>query len=138
MPVRSEKHRDRRFKMTPQRLAILDYLKGNVQHPAADDVFRAVRRKYPTMSFATVYNTLEALKKRGMVKELTGDPDKKRFDPNTSPHHHLICTNCRKIVDIPVQFDLDFAEQYREGFVITGSHIEFSGICLECRNRSRA
>ena len=49
----------RRFKRTPQRLAILDYLEGNITHPSADDIFKAVSRRFRSMSFATVYNTLE-------------------------------------------------------------------------------
>lgn len=52
------------FKLTPQRLAILSYLKGNEKHPSADEVYRAVVRRFPTMSFATVYNTLKMLKQR--------------------------------------------------------------------------
>src|SRR5512137_372133 len=95
---RGEKYRDLGVKLTPQRIAILDYLEGNLSHPSADDVYRAILRKFPTMSFATVYNTLEMLKRNGMVVELTGDPEKKRFDPNPRPHHHLICMHCRRIV----------------------------------------
>jgi Fur family peroxide stress response transcriptional regulator len=132
MRRRTEKYRDLGFKLTPQRIAILDYLEGNLSHPSADDVYRAVRRKFPTMSFATVYNTLETLKGRGMVQELTGDPGKKRFDPNPRPHHHLICTRCRRIEDVHVEFRLPVAERDRAGFTITGNHIEFYGTCPAC------
>jgi len=135
---RGEKYRDLGIKLTPQRIAILDYLEGNVTHPSAEDVYRAVLRKFPTMSFATVYNTLETLKDRGMVRELTGDPGKKRFDPNSRPHHHLICTQCRRIVDVQVEFRLPVAEQDRAGFEITGNHIEVYGTCPVCTKRTYA
>ncbi len=136
MAFRREAYKGIGFKLTPQRLAILDYLDGNREHPSAEDVFRAVRRRYPTMSFATVYNTLETLKRDGRVKELTGDPGRKRFDPNMEQHNHLICTRCRKIVDIPVDFRISVDRRHRAGFEITGNNIEFTGICPDCRKRS--
>ena len=129
---RGEKYRELGIKLTPQRIAILEYLEGNLTHPSAEDVYRAVLRKFPTMSFATVYNTLETLKRSGRVAELTGDPGKKRFDPNPRPHHHLICTRCRRIVDVQVEFRLPVAERDRAGFEITGNHIEFFGTCPAC------
>ena len=131
-----EKYRELGIKLTPQRIAILDYLEGNLSHPSADDVYRAVLRKFPTMSFATVYNTLETLQRRGMVAELTGDPGKKRFDPNPRPHHHLICTLCLRILDVQAEFRLPVTDRDRAGFKITGNHIEFYGTCPDCIKRT--
>jgi Fur family peroxide stress response transcriptional regulator len=136
MTFRRETYGDLGFKLTPQRLAILDYLDGNREHPSAEDVFRAVRRKYPTMSFATVYNTLETLRLHGRVKELTGDPARKRFDPNTRPHNHIICTRCRKIVDVPAEYRISVDSRFRAGFEITGNNVEFTGVCPDCRKGS--
>lgn len=133
--MQKEKYRDLGLTLTPQRIAILDFLEGNLSHPSAEDVYRAVRRKFPTMSFATVYNTLETLKGRGMLRELTGDPGKKRFDPNPRPHHHLICTRCRRIEDAHAEFRLPVAERDRAGFTITGAHVEFYGTCAECTKK---
>ena len=134
--LRGGKYRELGIKLTPQRIAILDFLEGNLCHPSAEDVYRAVLRKFPTMSFATVYNTLETLKGRGMVAELTGDPGKKRFDPNPRPHHHLICTQCRRIVDVQAEFRLPVSVRDRAGFEITGNHIEFFGTCPDCSKRT--
>ncbi|OGW25341.1 MAG: transcriptional repressor, partial [Nitrospirae bacterium GWC2_42_7] len=117
------------IKLTPQRLAILDYLEGNTGHPSADDIYKAVQQTFPTMSFATVYTTLETLRQRGMLAELTIDPAKKRFDPNTERHHHLICTSCKKVVDVHGDFCLDIPAGVADGFNLTGNHIEFYGIC---------
>ncbi|MCC6346956.1 MAG: transcriptional repressor [Nitrospirales bacterium] len=128
-----EKFKETGLKLTPQRLAILDYLEGNAEHPSAEDVYRAVAKKFPTMSFATVYNTLEALRRRGSVLELTIDPGKKRFDPNTQPHHHLICLRCRRIVDILGEYDLNLSDERKNDFDIIGNHIEFYGICPKCK-----
>ncbi len=128
-----EKYREIGLKLTPQRIAILDYLDGNEGHPSAEEVYSAVSKKFPTMSFATVYNTLEVLRRKGEILELTIDPGKKRFDPNTTPHHHLICTKCRGIVDIHVDYDLRVPDTARADFEITGNHIEFYGVCPKCR-----
>jgi len=118
--------------MTPQRMAIMDYLDGNTQHPSAAEVYEAVLRKFPTMSFATVYNTLRILKERGLLAELSLDPAKKRFDANPAPHHHLICVNCRKILDVMRPFDLSLPQDDRHRFRILGNHVDFYGICPRC------
>ncbi|OPY13544.1 MAG: Transcriptional regulator PerR [Syntrophus sp. PtaU1.Bin005] len=121
------------LKLTPQRLAILEYLSGNREHPSAADIYAAVSEKFPTMSFATVYNTLKALRDRDHVLELAIDGGKRRYDPETIRHHHLICTECRKIVDIYVEFDLSVPEAERDGFDIAGNHVDFYGVCRNCR-----
>jgi len=126
------------FKLTPQRMAILKYLEGNEEHPSAESIYQEVKKKFPTMSYATVYNTLEMLKKRGRVLELTIDPDRKRYDPNTEEHHHLICRGCSKIVDIHLKFSFDLTGIETEGFSLTGNHIEFYGICPDCKRKGGA
>ena len=129
------KYKDIGFKLTPQRLAILDYLEGNTDHPSAEDIYKAVSVQFPTMSFATVYNTLDILKEKGHIIELTIDPAKKRFDPNTDLHHHLTCSLCKRVQDIHISFQIDLPEQIKGDFSITGNHIEFYGICPVCMNR---
>jgi len=128
-----EKYRDLHLKLTPQRLAILRYLEGNTSHPSAEDIYKAVLQQYPTMSFATVYNTLEALKNKGRVQELKIDPNKKRYDPDTRQHHHLICVTCRNIVDIYKDFELTLSEDLTSGFELLGNSVEFYGTCQKCR-----
>ncbi len=128
-----KEYRNIGFKLTPQRLAILDHLQGNKSHPTAEDIYRSVLKKFPTMSFATVYNTLEALKRKGLILELTIDPDKKRFDPDILQHHHIICIRCGKVGDVPDnQSVLNMPKIGIRGFKITKWHIDFHGICKEC------
>jgi Fur family peroxide stress response transcriptional regulator len=128
-----EKERNSGLKLTPQRLAILRYLDCNKEHPSAADVYRAVSKEFPTMSLATVYNTLKRLKKKENILELSIDPDKKRFDPNTDNHNHLICVFCKKIVDIHYGFDITLPETETRDFELLGNHIDFYGICPECK-----
>jgi len=125
------------FKRTPQRLAILDYLDGNTSHPSAEDIYRSVSKKYQSMSFATVYNTLNTLAKAGAVQELTIDPDRKRYDPNTNLHHHLICVSCKKILDVPEEIAVDLPKGVARDFAVLGSHVEFYGQCAVCRKKRK-
>ncbi len=127
------KYRSLHIKLTPQRLAILGFLDGNKTHPSAEEIYKAVTKKFPTMSFATVYNTLEALKNKGTVQELKIDTDKRRYDPDISSHHHIICTNCKKILDIHKDFKIDLSEELTQGFELLGNSIEFYGLCKKCR-----
>jgi Fur family peroxide stress response transcriptional regulator len=125
------------FKRTPQRLSILEHLVGNTTHPSAEEIYRVVGKKNPSMSFATVYNTLNTLVQAGAVRELTIDPDRKRYDPDTSSHHHLICLDCRKVMDIPGSIMVDVPRGLARDFTITGNHIEFYGLCAPCRKLTR-
>lgn len=125
------------FKRTPQRMAILEFLDGNTSHPSAEEVYRAVSKKYPSMSFATVYNTLNALVKHGAVRELTIDPERRRFDPDTSAHHHLVCLGCKKIVDVWGEIDVALPRSSAGEFTVIGNHIEFYGYCSRCRKRQK-
>ena len=125
------------FKRTPQRLAILEHLEGNSSHPSAEEIYQAVRKKKPSLSFATVYNTLNTLVEAGALRELTIDPDRKRYDPDTSAHHHLICMVCRGVVDIPAEIPVELPRGMARDFVVTGNHIEFYGVCAPCRRKQR-
>ncbi len=125
------------FKRTPQRMAILEYLEGNTSHPSAETIYKAVSKRHRSMSFATVYNTLNTLVTSGAIRDLTIDPDRRRYDPNVQPHHHLLCLDCKKVVDIQepiaVEVPAGIAEEYR----ITGNHIEFYGYCTSCGKKKR-
>ncbi len=127
----------RGFKRTPQRLAILDYLEGNTSHPSAEEVYRSVSRKYRSMSFATVYNTLNTLVDAGVVKDLNIDPSRRRYDPNTHPHHHLICMDCTVVVDVPDPISVEIPESIAGDYQVIGNHIEFYGYCSPCRKKKR-
>lgn len=130
------KLKDSGFKQTPQRIAILHFLENNKKHPSVDDIYKAVSAQFPMISLATVYKNLEILKQMGMLRELTIDPDKKHFDPDITPHHHLICLKCKKIHDVDIDVEIILPENRKCGFEITGSHIQFHGICPDCQKNN--
>jgi Fur family peroxide stress response transcriptional regulator len=128
-----EKYRNLGIKLTPQRIAILSYLSGRKTHPSAEEIYRAVQKEFPTMSFATVYNTLDTLKEKGCLIEITIDPEKKRYESWCDPHHHLICVRCKSIIDIRKEFHLEISENGKKGFDVIGNHVEFYGVCQKCK-----
>jgi Fur family peroxide stress response transcriptional regulator len=132
-----EKYKDINLKLTPQRLAILDYLDGNKNHPSAEEIYCEIQKKFPMMSFATVYKTLDVLKQKGLLRELTIDSDRKHYDPDTRHHHHLICLKCKKIADIHCDFSIEVPDDKRSSFEVIGNHIEFYGICPDCKEGRR-
>nr|MDO8088130.1 Fur family transcriptional regulator [Candidatus Sigynarchaeum springense]MDO8116455.1 Fur family transcriptional regulator [Candidatus Sigynarchaeota archaeon] len=95
-----ERLRSEGYKVTPQRLAICELILGRKDHPNAESIFVEIRKKYPSMSRATIYNTLHLLKKIGLVQEIGFDNGTTRFDPDTSVHINLVCRSCGKIVDV--------------------------------------
>ena len=134
-----KKYREKGFRITPQRLAIFEYLQGNTTHPTVEDIYREIKKRYPAISLATVYNTIQALKDRGEVMELTIDPDRKHYDPDTTPHHHVICTECNRIGDVFVDYSphLKLPEDVLEGFVVMDNQVNFYGICKDCQDKTK-
>ncbi|MEZ0344598.1 MAG: transcriptional repressor [Caldimicrobium sp.] len=120
------------LKITPQRLAILEYLENNREHPSAEDIYNALKERFPSMSFATVYNTLEVLMEKGLIKEIGIDSSKKRFDPVVHPHHHFICRKCGHILDVEKDFDIIIPQELSECKILD-FQVVFSGLCPECK-----
>lgn len=86
---------------TPQRIAVVEYVLRSNSHPSADDVLSYARKKCPTISRATVYNTLNLLVERGLIGMQTIREGAVVFDPNIERHHHFVDSETGDIYDIP-------------------------------------
>jgi len=86
---------------TPQRIAVVEYVLRSKDHPSADDVLSYARKKCPTVSRATVYNTLNLLVEKGLLAMQTIKEGAIVFDPNLEKHHHFIDSETGDIYDIP-------------------------------------
>ncbi len=96
--------RDRHYRITPQRLAILKILAEDAGHPSAGQIYEQMRTLFPTTSLATVYKLLNVLKSAGEVQEIDFSESDNRYDiTNPIPHGHLICVQCRGITDAESQ-----------------------------------
>lgn len=116
---------------TIQRLAVLDWLYRTKLHPTADQVYSAVRKKFPSISRATVYNTLEALTKAGMILRLSVDPTVARYDADLKPHAHFRCRVCQKIYDIEVKDGMPI-DVKADGHLVESVRTYAYGVCANC------
>lgn len=131
--------REKRLKITPQRLAIFKILKDNKSHPCAEEIYLKVREKFPTISLATVYQTLDTLENIGGIRVLRFDKKKTRYDADLSPHHHLICIKCKKIIDLQYDFSktLKLPRSMNNRFQVNEFKVLFYGICEECKKKTK-
>lgn len=86
---------------TPQRLEVADVLLDRPQHLSADQILERLREAGSRVSKATVYNTLKLFGERGLLRELTVDPDRRYYDSTTHPHHHFFNVRTGELSDIP-------------------------------------
>jgi Fe2+ or Zn2+ uptake regulation protein len=128
------------LKMTPQRIAIVELFARDESHPTAQGLFERLKPTFPTMSFATVYNTLDALARAGLSSTLRLGPAA-RFDPNTAPHHHAVCEVCGAISDVPAPAEalpLDGAvTRAVPGFAVRAVERIYRGACLSCVSKQQ-
>lgn len=92
---------ERGIQPSAHRVAVARYILFTDEHPSADRVWARVRRRFPMISRATVYNTLNLFAEKGLVRELHLSPDSVVFDANTDAHHHFIDEDTGRIYDIP-------------------------------------
>ena len=119
---------------TPQRLAIVAEVLLR-HHPTVAEVYDSVRREFPTIGLATVYNTLRSMTERGLVRELPFN-NATRFDVNLTPHANLVCTRCGAIEDSEACNDLLVQLQQRIAgtarFAPESQRVDVYGICARC------
>lgn len=133
------KLRKQGHRITPQRMALLRLLTTSDDHLTAAQIHEKMRERFPTMSLATVYKTLNLLKEMGEVLELGFRDDDNRYDgSDPSPHPHLICIRCRKIIDLdmPEFGDVDQEIAVTSGFKILKHRLDFFGICPDCQEHN--
>lgn len=125
----------KKLKVTPQRLAIYKVLYETTAHPTAEDIYTALRQSHPTMSLATVYKTLDALKKSDLATELNVGDDSSRYDANVKSHPHMICYECGKVTDLHTNSLSQFKSQVQEetDFDIVSEKVYFYGTCKACK-----
>ena len=123
-----------------KRQAILDCLRSTTSHPTAEWIYNRLRQDYPDLSLATVYRNLGQMKEAGLVLSVGTVQGQERFDGNTAPHTHAVCTGCGRVTDVtdvPVPTELISQTERSLGFTVTGMSLLFTGECCECRKKNR-
>ena|SRR3989344_7690053 len=119
---------------TMQRKIILEELMKVKTHPNANEVYGLVKRKIPSISFATVYRNLKLLRDAGKIIELDGGRFR-RYDGNPENHYHFSCTKCNKMFDIKENVDskIDKKISRLTAFKVFYHNTVFFGLCKRCR-----
>jgi len=127
------------LKLTHQRLEILRQLAIAKDHPSAEDVYKRVKPRMTPISFDTVYRTLALFERSGIIARVHHLDDKTRYDPNTTKHHHMVCTKCKKIQDFfwPTLDGMEVPGETKEWGEIQGKYLELRGICRECLSHEK-
>ncbi len=129
--------REQGLRVTPQRQAIFRLLEGDVSHPTVESLYDRARSDMPTISLKTVYQTVHDLEALGEVRVLDLGTGSVRVDPNVEDdHHHLLCTTCGRVRDLPVDFGgLNVPIRYRRDFTVDDVQVIFRGHCDTCSDR---
>jgi Fur family peroxide stress response transcriptional regulator len=123
--------------ITAQRIAICKWLYENHMHPTVADVHTALHDTFPTMSLATVYNTLSLLETLGLIYQVGLSPEgTKRYDVNTKRHINLVCQNCGKILDVYDDELLNKVAQTMKALGFQAQEVIVHGLCTDCESQS--
>lgn len=127
--------KQKKLKLTPQRIAVYKYLKTTKEHPSAETIYKAIQVDYPTMSLATVYKALKTLVAVELVQELNVGEGNFRYDGNISSHPHIQCLSCTKVSDIDgISFDdLNNRISSYTDYDVLNNQVYFYGICSDCK-----
>ncbi len=130
---------DRKLRATEQRRVIVEELRLSRSHPTANEIYEIVRTKIPRISLGTVYRNLEILSESGEIRKLEMAGSQRRFDGTMENHFHVKCVKCDRVSDAELQLVQDILDSLKEldGYEIVLSHLEFSGICPECRKKGK-
>ncbi|HVF30288.1 MAG TPA: transcriptional repressor [Pyrinomonadaceae bacterium] len=120
--------------LTRQRQVVLQVIRDSSEHLTANEVFSAAKELLPSISFATVYNSLRYLKENGHISEIQFGNGASRFDRMIVRHDHAICTKCGKLVDIELEIPPALVRQAEIETSFTTESIEFTlrGLCPGC------
>jgi Fur family peroxide stress response transcriptional regulator len=123
-----------------KRDAILTCLRETDIHPTAEWIFAKLKPEIPDLSIGTVYRNLALFKEKGMIISVGTVKGVERFDGNTEPHVHFVCTECGGVLDlgtISVPEELKREAATETGGQVGTCQLSFTGICEEClRNNS--
>jgi len=123
------------IKPSYQRIKILEYLITKRNHPTVDKIFNELLKEIPTLSKATVYNTLDLFKEANLARIVTIENNETRYDAKVASHGHFKCESCGSIYDFEVNID-NLSTDSLKHFKINEKNIYFRGICPKCLNNN--
>jgi len=130
----------RGLRATSQRALILEVIRQGKGHLDAEELHRRAQQKQPRLSLSTVYRSLQAFKKLGLIEELHFDENHHHYEIKPSEeHHHLVCLGCGRVIEFQYSLAQVIRRKVAEArdFEITGSEIRITGYCSACRRRQQ-
>jgi Fur family ferric uptake transcriptional regulator len=128
--------KEKGYRMTPQRIMVLDALHSVDKHISAEEIYAQVKARYPYANISTVYRTLDLLKELGMVNEIDLDDGRVRYHlSEKGHHHHLVCSKCGSIIDLPESALLKLSETLAKEYKFKADlkHLAVFGVCADCQ-----
>lgn len=121
-------------RLTRYRKAVLESLRSTKSHPTAAEVFRMVRRRRPGVAYATIYNALNWLERRGLIARVDFAEEAARYDPIIERHDHLVCKHCGSLRDVRLRLPARLLGHATRGagFRVERYRTELFGLCGEC------
>ena len=128
------------YRLTKQRLIILDWVRKNTTHPTVEDIFKGVKKNLSSISLATVYRNLRFLAEHGLLKEFMIDKVS-HFEARVDSHVHFVCEACHGIEDIEDAKDASLIRELKDiaennKFYIRTENYEIRGLCKQCQKTS--
>ncbi len=125
--------KQRGLKATPQRMLILNII-GKSGHVDIEEIYKKVKDIIPSISIATIYKNLKILVNKNIIQELNISSFKTLYELNTSEHIHIICKNCKKIIDVNID-KLEFKKYFKDKLDIDTEDFEINlfSICNNCQ-----
>lgn len=125
------------WRLTKQRMVILDYVRHNHSHPTVEAIFKGVKKELPKISFGTVYRNLNFLREHGYLKEFTIDK-LTRYEGRVDSHVHFVCEQCHGIEDLEGAKDTKFVREMKKlaqhnNFMVRSENYEIRGVCKKCQ-----
>lgn len=127
---------DLKRKNSVKRTAILAALAASKAHPTAEALYAALKPEYPDLSLGTVYRNLGQFCEEGRVLSVCHVDGKERFDARLDGHAHLVCSKCRRVLDVELPEGFSGASYdicRNSGFVPASFSLVFTGLCSECK-----
>jgi Fe2+ or Zn2+ uptake regulation protein len=127
----------RGFRITPQRLVILQILIDEGDHLSPIEIYQRAAQIMPGMTEATVYRTLSFLAEQGIIMSAHIGSGQLVYEISEYKHHHLICRSCKKTIDIDHEMLKDLYQKLEDqtGFKLDIVHLTFFGLCPECQKK---
>ena len=126
------------IKLTHQRIEVFKEVVRSAEHPDAEEIYQRVSARIPTISRDTVYRNLKMFEELKLISPVLVSRHRMRFDANTRPHHHFVCTKCGLVRDFysDEYENLDIPTEVNGFGDVSSTYVELRGVCTACSKKS--